>query len=88
MIYGPFASYGSAVTFHAVREHATEEARNRGLTSCVIKIETYDADDENDFLKEFLVAVEPVATVLNPRLDTDKVSVKRKGLLSRFWSLF
>jgi hypothetical protein len=87
LIEGPFLNYGNAVTFHAVREHAIEEARRRGLTFCVIKVETYDADDENDFLKTFSVAVEPMATVLNPRLDTDKVSAKEPRCLSNLWGL-
>jgi hypothetical protein len=82
-----FITYGNVVGLHAVREHAIYEAVKRGLSYAVIKVEMVDGESKVE-PRTFAVAIEPKAEVLNPRLDTDTVSVKRKGLLSRFWSLF
>jgi hypothetical protein len=81
-----FMNYGNVVGLHAVREHAIHEAYKRALSYAVIKVEMTDGESMVE-PRTFSVAIEPKAEVLNPRLDTDKVSVKKPRSLSNIWGL-
>jgi hypothetical protein len=87
-----WSDYGNIAFFEAVRRHSVEEATNSFIFKGKIKVQTRDEDCPEQGSPTFTVELSINVDILNPRLDTDKiadnVSVKRRGLISKFWNLF
>ena len=88
-----WSNYGNVTYFNAVRRHAVEEAADSFIFTGKMKIETRDEHDLLLGSKVFTVEIKMQATVLNPRLDTDKITdttsvVPKRNLLTKFWEAF
>lgn len=84
-----WTSYGNIGFLDAVRRHAVALGASCSYTG-IVKIQTRDECSPNDGAPVFTVDVSLTATVLNPRLDTDKVTATtsvtpKRNLLTKFW---